>query len=272
MTFKLIAIDLDDTLLDSSLHIPARVSGAITKAVDLGIYIVLCTGRILKGSRRFYDELGLKTAMITTGGAEIYDGDGRCLYRQTMDPAIAKELVAFAQDNGVHFQVYIDGDLVYHEKNKYLTGYENANGFKGVEMPGLLALKEIHTPKILLISDPERMNDLQTAAKEKFPMLNINRSKPTYLEFSSPGVSKGDALKFVAQYYGIKESETIAIGDAEIDIPMIKAAGLGVAVANATLITKQAAGYICPSNDEGGVADVIEKFILEAQNENQAQD
>ncbi len=272
MAYKLIAIDLDDTLLDSSLHIPDRVRNAIDKAVDLGIYIVLCTGRILKGSRRFYDELGLKTAMITTGGAEIYDEDGECIYSKNVDPAVVKEIIAFAQENGVHFQVYIGGDLVYHEKNKYLEGYETINGFKGVQMPGLLELNEIHTPKVLLITDPERMDGLQTAAKQKFPKLTITRSKPTYLEISSPGVSKGDALKFVAQYYGIQEAETIAIGDAEIDIPMIKVAGLGVAVANAAPITKKAARYICPSNNEGGVADVIDKFILEAQNENQAQD
>lgn len=272
MAYKLIAIDLDDTLLNSSLQIPARVKDAIQKAAELGIYIVLCTGRILKGSRRFYDELGLKTVMITTGGAEIYDDNGHCIFSRYVDPAVVKQLLAFAQDNGVHFQVYIGGDLVYREKNKYLNGYETANGFKGIEMPDLLALDAIHTPKVLLISDPERMDSLQTAAKRQFPMLNINRSKPTYIEFSSPSVSKGEALKFVAQYYGVDEAETIAIGDAQIDIPMIKAAGLGVAVANATLITKQAADYICPSNDEDGVAEVIEKFILEAQNENQAQD
>ncbi len=271
MAYKLIAIDLDDTLLDSTLHIPARVRESIDKAVDLGIYIVLCTGRILKGSRRFYDELGLKTAMITTGGAEIYDEDGKCIYSRNVDPAVVREIIAFAQESGVHFQVYIGGSLVYRQKNKYLEGYETANGIKGNEMPNLLELDEIHTPKVLLISDPERMDGLQAAARQKFPALNVNRSKPTYLEFSSPGVSKGDALKFVAQYYGIQEAETIAIGDAEIDIPMIKAAGLGVAVANATSITKQAADYICPTNDEGGVADVIEKFVLEAQNENQAQ-
>ena len=272
MAYKLIAIDLDDTLLDSALKIPARVKEAVKKAADTGTYIVLCTGRVLKGSRRFYDELGLKTAMVTTGGAEIYDADGTCIYKQTVDPAIVRELLAFAQENNVHFQVYIGGDLVYHEKNKYLEGYETANGFKGIEMPNLLELEEIRTPKVLLISDPERMDGLQAAAKERFPMLNVNRSKPTYIEFSSPGVSKGDALKFVAAYHGVKEAETIAIGDAEIDIPMIKAAGLGVAVANATPITKQAADIICPSNDENGVAFVIEKYILEAQNENQAQD
>ncbi len=272
MAYKLIAIDIDDTLLDSSQNISERVKNAVSKAAKTGIYIVLCTGRILKGSRRFYDVLGLKTAMITTGGAEIYDADGTCLYRQTVNPATVKELLAFAHDNGIHFQVYIGGELVYCEKNKYLESYEKSNDFKGVEIPDLLELNEIQTPKVLLISDPERMDSLQEAARERFPMLNINRSKPTYLEFSSPGVSKGDALRFVAGYYGVSEAETIAIGDAEIDIPMIKAAGLGVAVANATPITKQAADYICPSNDEDGVAEVIEKFILEAQNEDQAQD
>lgn len=264
MAYKLIAIDLDDTLLNSSLEITPRVKNAVTKAAESGIYIVLCTGRILKGSRRFYDALGLKSAMITTGGAEIYGEDGACIFRRTVDPAAVKELLAFAIEQGVHFQVYIDGDLVYREENKYIGGYEKANAIKGVVMPNLLELDEIHTPKILLISDPERMDDLQETAKQRFPMLNITRSKPVYLEFSSPGISKGDALMFVAKYYNLNKEEIIAIGDAEIDVPMIKAAGLGVAMANATPITKQAADYICPSNDEDGVAYVIEKFVPEA--------
>jgi hydroxymethylpyrimidine pyrophosphatase-like HAD family hydrolase len=128
------------------------------------------------------------------------------------------------------------------------------------------------TPKVLFISDIERMDDIQAKAEAEFPMLNIKRSKPTYIEFSTPGVSKGDALKFVAEYYGVKKEEVIAVGDAEIDIPMLEFAGLGVAMANATSVTKKVADTICPSNNEGGVADVIQKYILEAQNENKAQD
>lgn len=270
MAYRMIAIDLDDTLLDSNLDIPDRVRDAINKAVDSGVYVVLCTGRIKNGSWRYHEALGLNTLMITTGGAQIYNTEGTCIYSHAVDPALTKELLTYAKDNDLHVQIYIDDNLVYYEKNKYAQGYETVNEITGIARPDLFELEDVHTPKILFISDFECVNEFQKAATKKFPSISIRRSKPTYLEFSSPGVSKGDALKFVAEYYGVDRSEIIAMGDAEIDIPMIEYAGLGVAMDNATSITKKAADYVCPSNNEGGVADVIEKYILEAQRENKA--
>lgn len=268
MAYKLIAIDLDDTLLDDNLTIPERVRDAVKKAVDLGIYVVLCTGRIPKSTRKYYDALGLDTLMISTGGAEIYDAKNESVYSRTVDPALVKKLMQYANSNGLHFQVYIDGDLAFRETNKYARAYEKACGLTGIVKPDLMEMETVVTPKVIFIADIERMDDIQARVEAEFPMLNIKRSKPTYVEFASPGVSKGDALKFVAEYYGVKREETIAMGDAEIDIPMLEYAGLGVAMSNATPVTKQAADALCPSNNEGGVADVIQKYILEAQNEN----
>jgi len=272
MAYKLIAIDLDDTLLDDNLTIPDRVSDTVKKAVDAGIYVVLCTGRIPKSTRKYYDSLGLDTLMISTGGAEIYDANNNAVYSRTLDPALTKRLMQYAKSNELHFQVYIDGDLIYLETNKYARLYEQTCGLKGIVKPDLMEMDTVLTPKVLFISDIERMDDIQAKAEAEFPMLNIKRSKPIYVEFSTPGVSKGDALKFVAEYYGVKREDVIAVGDAEIDIPMLEFAGLGVAMANATPVTKQVADAVCPSNNEGGVADLIQKYILEAQNENEAQD
>ncbi len=97
------------------------------------------------------------------------------------------------------------------------------------------------------------------------------RSKPIYLEFASASVSKGKALAFTANYYCIAREQIIAVGDSQIDIPMIKYAGLGVAVANASSDVKKASDLVCASNDEGGVADVINEFILETDDENQSE-
>lgn len=272
MAYKLIAIDLDDTLLDDNLTIPERVRDAVKKAVDLGIYVVLCTGRIRKGALRYYESLGLNTLLITAGGAQVHDAAGQPVFEHCVDPALVKKLLEYAYANGLHAQVYIDGELVYREKNKYAEAYEKPYGHAGILMPDLLEMDTIVTPKVIYISDVERMDDIQTRVEAEFPMLNIKRSKPTYVEIASPDVSKGDALKFVAEYYGVKREEIIAMGDAEIDVPMLEFAGLGVAMSNATPHTKQAADALCPSNNEGGVADVIQKYILEAQNEDKAQD
>jgi len=172
----------------------------------------------------------------------------------------------------VHSQVYIGGELVYRKKNRYSDYYESSYGHPGIVMPELLELPEIITPKVLFVIDEDRIATIKKEAEALFPMLTIKQSKPVYLEFAHPSVDKGEALAFTTRYYGLDRDDVIAVGDTDIDIPMLKYAGLGVAVANAVPAVREAADTVCPSNDEGGVADVIEKYILEADYESEAQD
>ncbi len=263
MGYKMIALDLDDTLLDSRSEIPERVSAAVKKASAAGIRVVLSTGRILKGMRRFYDRLGLDTLMITTGGAEIYDSGGRTIFSRPVEPQDTKQILKLAQERGFYAQVYVNGDVLYREHNQYSENYQRVNGFSGIITPGLYELENIVSSKVILLSDAQRVLDFQPVAIKLFPQLAIRRSQPEYLEFYHADVSKGAAMKFVAAHYGIDLSDVVAIGDSQIDIPMIQAAGLGVAVENAGDEIKKAANMICASNDDGGVADVIEKILRE---------
>jgi Cof subfamily protein (haloacid dehalogenase superfamily) len=271
MAYKLIAIDVDDTLLTNELTIPARVSQAIQKAVDMGIYVVLCTGRTKKGGQRFYDELGLKTLYITSGGAEVYDEQGHALFTRSVDPVVVKQILEYAEQNNIHAQVYIDGDLVYRKKSYYSDLYEQSYGHSGILEPNLLELPQIITPKVLYVIDEGRTAGIKKDVERLFPMVTIKQSKPIYLEFAHPSVNKGEALAFTANHYGIERQDVIAIGDTDIDIPMLEYAGLGVAMSNAAPHVLEAADIICPSNEEGGVADVIEEYILEEAYESQAQ-
>ncbi len=264
MSNKLLAIDIDDTLLDDNLNIPPRVKTAVSKAVDKGVRVVLCTGRSRKGCLRFYDELGLDTLLTVYGGAQIFNAAGEPLYTKSLDPAVVKELLSFAHSNGVHAQVYINDELVYRAKNKYAQDYEYFYGFPGIENPNINQLDDIITPKVLFVSEKDIILDMQSKAKSLFPKLTVVRSKPEYLEFISPDANKGNALEYITSYYRIDQKDTIAIGDSQMDVSMIKYAGLGVAVANASREAKAAADYICAANSAGGVADVIEKYLLEA--------
>lgn len=268
MAYRLAAIDLDDTLLTSERRINQRAKEALLKAIRSGVKVVLCTGRTKKGAQRFYDDLGLDTLLITTGGAQIFDG-GDAVYAKNVDPGIAKKLLVYAYDNEIYANVYMDGELVYKERNGFTDMYERQYGHVGVIVPDLLE-RDIITPKVLFFVMPEKMQAVRKAVEKMFPMLSIVRSHSSYLEFSDPEVSKGAALKFVAGRYGIKRNEIIAFGDNEIDVPMLRFAGLGVAVENADISAKQAADIVCASNDDGGIADVVEKYILEEQCENKA--
>ncbi len=266
MAYRLAAVDLDDTLLTSERAINGCAKESLLKAAQLGIKIVLCTGRTKKGAQRYYDELGLDTLLITTGGARIYDG-GNAVFAKNVDPGTAKKLLEYAYGNGIYANVYMDGELVYRERNGFTDMYESRYGHRGVLVPDLLE-REIITPKVLFFVTAEKMAAVREAMEREFPMVSAVRSHPDFLEFSHPEVNKGAALKFVAERYGIKRDEVIAFGDTEIDIPMLKYAGLGVAVENGDAAAKEAADIVCASNDDGGIADVIDKYILETDYEN----
>lgn len=262
--YKLIAIDIDDTLLNDNYIITARTEAAIEAAVKKGVKVVLCTGRTIKGALRYYKQLNLDTLFITAGGAEIYDSKQNRLFEDEVDPKLVKQVLQYAYDNGFHAQVYIDGELIYRERNKYSEMYEGPYGFPGTLIPNLMDLKEIITPKVLYVIDADKAPGVQKEVQKLFPSLAIKRSKPSYIEFMSPSISKGTALSFTADYYGINLSDVIAIGDSQIDAAMIEEAGLGVAVQNAPASLKKIADITSPSNEDEGVAYVIEKYILEA--------
>lgn len=264
MAYKLIAIDIDDTLLTENGEIPERVRESVDNAKKKGVHVVLSTGRTRKGAQRFYDQLQLDTLMITSGGAEVYDANQERVFECAVDPAIVKDLLKYAYNKGLHPQVYMDGELVYRDRNKYAKLYEIPYGHLGIEVPDLLEHDNIITPKVLYVMDEHKVESIKKETEALFPMLTIKRSKPMFLEFAHPSVSKGKALEFVANYYGVSSDDIIAIGDTEIDIPMIEFAGLGVAVENGYQHVKDAADIVCASNEEAGVADVIQKYILEA--------
>ncbi len=262
--YKLIAIDIDDTLLTDDIKITDRVHKAIKDAESKGVIVVLCTGRTIKGGERFYHQLNLDTLFITSGGAEIYDANRKRVHEDELDPALVKQVLQYADEHDIHAQVYIDGELVYKERNMYSDIYEIPYGFPGISVPGLMDQEVIVTPKVLYVLDADRAPAVKKEVEKKFPSIAIKTSKPMFIEFASVGVSKGVALKFVADYYNVDMKDTIAIGDSQIDAPMIEAAGLGVAVQNAPAALKEIADITCPSNEDDGVAYVIEKYILEA--------
>lgn len=271
MYYKLLALDIDDTILNDEQKITPRVKSAVQKALSLGVYVVLCTGRTKKGALRFYNELELDTLFAVSGGAQIYNAAGALLFQEYIDTSIVKELLSFAYGKNIHAQVYIDGELVFKERNAHAEKYERLYGFPGIEVPDIMRMQNINTPKVLFVVEEDKIAAVQEKTGKLFPRLKIVRSKPEYLEFVSPNVNKGSALEFIASYYDIKRERIIAIGDSQIDVPMIKYAGLGVAVKNAAPDVKKAADYICASNTDEGAADVIEKYILEDFNEIQAE-
>lgn len=262
MQYKLLALDIDGTLVNSEGKITPRVKQAIRQAVDAGCHVMLATGRFYRGMIKIQEELGLTVPCMVYGGAQIVD-NGKRLYEVSIDPETTYECMQWANEMGLYVQTY-EGDNYFFEKHTpYSDLYAKGIGIEGEEMPGMTSRKDLASPKILGIDEPDRIRELQDIAREKFAgRLQVAISKPRYLEITNPKVNKGIALVFLCKHYGLKPENCIAMGDGTIDAPMIEYAGLGVAMENADDMTKSVANLICPSNDEDGVAYIIDKYIL----------
>lgn len=263
MAYKLIAVDIDDTLLNNEGKLSKRTIETVARAEKAGLKVVLSTGRAYVGIKRLYEELNLTGPMICCGGAHVYSPEGEMIYSLPLDPKDTRNVIDFAHEAGQYYQVYLHGTFCYEKRTRFSDYYANFYGVDGMEIPQLATMDPILTPKVLFIDDPENILKVQPIASERFPHMKLVRSKAIFLEFNNPDATKGNALRFIAEHYGYDQSEIIAAGDSQIDCSMIEYAGLGVAVGNALDEVKEVADYIADTNDNDGIAKVIEEFMLE---------
>ena len=260
MRYRLIALDLDDTTIDSKGRLPERVKQEILRARDAGIHIVLASGRSSHSVRPYYEALGLDTPIICFAGAQIVAADGKKLLARTID---AKRALEVGQELGVYTQLYAD-DYVYYlnecEGSRYYCEY-----FKipGKAIPDLLERDDVASPKALFMDDPEQIETLRPLVEARMPGHIILRSRPMFIEAHNPEASKGNCLEFLSRYYDVDPAEMVSIGDSQIDSSMLRYTGLGLAVENGYPDVKALANAVIPSNDQEGVAWAIQKYIFE---------
>lgn len=265
--YKIIAIDLDGTLLNDKKEISQNDKMAIKKAINLGIKIVISTGRPLIGVKPILEELGLYDSdsyVILFNGAEIYSlKDSKAIFQKYLNGNEVKEIYAEAKGLNLYLHAYNSKyQVVANKKNKY-TDY----AAKLVK----INYKEIDFTKIndndlyikcLMVQSEEiianNINYLIEKYKDKY---SIFRSSPIFLEFLNKNTTKGDALVYLANYLNIKKDEIMAIGDCENDITMLQYAHMGIAMENAYQNVKAIAKWISKSNNESGVAFAINNFI-----------
>lgn len=268
--FKLIAIDMDGTLLNDYHEVPQEVKDTLVEAKKLGIKIVLCSGRPIVGMREYVKELNLNEAedyAIAFNGAYIENSNtGEVVNEFSMENKHLLQLyeLSFELNTPMHFfdveQLYTPNQKI--SKYTILESYLNdipLNFCPVNEFP-----KERTIPNIMYINEPSKiskiMEKLPEGLSEEYAIV---KSAPHFLEFTHPDATKGNAVKLLATKLGIKQHEIMAIGDNGNDISMIQFAGCGVAMKNAIPEVKAVADYETLTNNEGGVAHAIQKFILD---------
>jgi len=267
--YKLIAIDMDGTLLTEDKKITTKTKDAIKMASNLGVKIVLTTGRPIQGIKQSLEELNLTNKddyVIALNGAFICRNDDYSILssNETLTGKDLKYIYNKVKALKTYFHAFTKDEDLVDKKSKFSIAEEMRINLKVRVVNFLGEIKD--DDEILKVVLEEEKNVLDEITdkipKELFEKYTVIRSVDFMLEFMKKGCNKASGIEKLAQYLGISREEIIAIGDAGNDKEMIKYAGLGVAMANAEDEIKNMADFITKSNEEDGVSCVIDKFIL----------
>lgn len=264
-------MDLDDTLLRNDLTISECVVEAIRRARDQGVVATLATGRTPLATRRYAEQLQIDVPVITFHGALIQQAlSGEVLFRRALGAALTGEIVEYVLDRRMHVQIYSRGKILVQEENEWSRDYARISQVEveQTDLQQFLAAEDGGVEKILLIGEEPDLDALAPALLERYGRrVHIVKSKPVFLEMTDVRVNKGIALEALAKRLGIKQDEVMAIGDSFNDLEMLRYAGLGVAMGNARPEVREAADVVTASNQEDGVAEAIEKYVLKQRPE-----
>lgn len=267
LAIKLIALDLDDTLLNSNFEISERNAAAIHHAQAAGIIVMIATGRMFNSAKKFADFLDLDLPMVTYNGALVKGSRSQKIYaEQPIKLATALELLAYCKERGYYIQAYQGEQLLVKENNAFSRRYTEISGIPATPVGEELYHIKKAPYKLLMMTRPEEFDRTWKDVEKNFAgKVDVTSSKDNFLELMEPGVNKWHAVQAVAQLYRIRPEEIMCIGDSNNDLVMIKNAGLGVAMGNAKDRVRQAAKLVTASNNEDGVALAIETVLQAKQ-------
>lgn len=263
MKYKLMAVDMDGTLLNLESEITPFTLQTVKQAVEKGLIFTLCTGRPLQGVKRYVDQLGLDCPVITYNGAVIaHSTTGEILFSQTMDADEARRVYDLAREKQTMFIIWSQNRLYASEISEKTHFYEEITSTKATLIEDFGAVLDAGITKMLWYDDSDTLEKwIQELDDEGFAHTTFTKSRAYFLEFFSNKTSKAVAMEKLGEYYGISREEMIAVGDQTNDLPMIQYAGMGIAMGNAVDAVKAAADYITATNSEDGVAQAIIELL-----------
>lgn len=267
---RLIAFDLDGTLLDDRKAVPPANVRALQEAQAQGVDIAIASGRMTPRIEPIAEQLGVDCVIIAYNGARVVGkrAEGRPTIDDRPVPAdIAKLFIEFSREQGYLLNFYVDDRLYAEDDGDHRWFRDLYSSRTGAEyhLGDLSRFDGVPPTKLILLAEPEEVQRLREHfSGELGNRASITRSEAEYLEIMAPGVDKGTALPAIARHHGITCEEILAVGDADNDAELIRQAGIGIAVANATEKCKSLADAITErTNNEGAVAEAVYRFVLE---------
>lgn len=264
MKYKLMAVDIDGTLLNSKGVMTEKTIAAIKAAVEKGLIFTIASGRPVQGIEYLNDMLGIDVPFITYNGAMVVMGKSKeILYEKNLSAEDALFAIRLGQQFHTTIIVWCQNQLYVNEMNDRTEQYKEITGGDPILLGDIEALAKRGITKVLWYDEEKNIEKYQSIiGKSVGNNTNFHISRPIFLEFVDKEASKAIAMEKLGEYYQIDRNEMIAVGDSFNDLSMIKYAGLGVAMGNAKQQIKEQADFVTLTNDEDGVAAVIERFIL----------
>lgn len=275
MKYQLICIDLDGTLLDHKRQINPKTIQVLQKVHQQGTHIVISTGRLYSDAEHFSSLIGVDSPIIASNGGVIRDtGERNSIYENSFDEALIKKIQSLASQYKQKLSIYTSDTMYIGNFSIFRLIFFERLMSKGVKNTKLrYIISNRHFNRIIKKKRNQiykcevfdyNLNRIEKLRKEleNFDDIEAVSSVEFCIEITKKGVSKGHAVKLLAEYYNINRDFVMAIGDSENDLTMIEFANMGVAMGNASDLLKEKADYITDTNDELGVAKAIDKLFF----------
>jgi Cof subfamily protein (haloacid dehalogenase superfamily) len=250
---RLVASDVDGTLLDHGTLPPARAR-AVRGLVAAGIPMVLATGKLWTSVAGLIEELELPGPHVACNGSVVFEADGRVVERTLLDAAVADEVVAVLRTRRIVHAVYLEDGTIVTDR---VDPAHDVLPLLGEPLPAVAGHDGRGVIKVLAVVGPDDEGDLRRIGAVG---ARVQRTGRRFLEWNAPGADKATGLRTVADRLGVPLSAILAVGDAENDVPMLRAAGVGVAVADASPAAVAAADRVL----RGDLADLLDELVATA--------
>ncbi|MBC7287945.1 MAG: HAD family phosphatase [Armatimonadetes bacterium] len=262
---RLIAVDLDGTLLpDADMEAREKDVAALRRAVSAGVVVAIATGRPHASAETVVERIGLREVpIISFNGAMVsLPGEDKPLLHRKVPEDVVRELLQIAVEQRWHLHYFVGNSLFVPRASHWAWDYYRRTGIRPQPVGDLRKHARELPTKIIIMHDPQGVPAIARWLAEHFQgRAYVTRSQPEMVEIAHPGVDKGRALALLAERLGIRREETVAIGDGPNDVPLIRAAGLGLAMPNASDEAKSAADAVLESND-APIAEAVERLVL----------
>lgn len=269
MKYKILAFDIDGTLTNQKKEITPATKSAIARAKELGTIIVIASGRPIQGIRPLAKELGLYESggyiLALNGGMVVSCQDETVIHNSKIPMEYYREIYDLAKANQVNLMTY-EGDAIVSEDitNEYLEIEARINGLDKKQVHHLCEFLDYEVNKFLMLGEGSYLAEVEKKVyKALSDRMDVYRSEPFFLEVLPKNVHKGKALEKLLESLGLDREDLMAFGDGFNDLTMIEYAGMGVAMSNGNEMVKAKADLIAPSNEEDGVAQILNKFMLD---------